>query len=368
MPVVSFVAGEASGDIHAGRLVSALRALLPDLSVWAVGGEELRKAGAEILFSSDAISGMGLWEAVGRLPALARARRLILERFDRSPPDLFVPVDFGGLNLTLARRASKRGIPVAYYIPPKVWAWGGRRAEAVRRTVAEVLVILPFEEGFWRERGVEATYVGSPVLDHLNARAFDPEGDVVGLLPGSRRGEVSRIWPLLLDAAAILGRGRELRFLVPRAPGLPAELLKAGARGRGLRLEILEGRSQEVMERSRVCLVASGTATLECAVVGTPMVVVYRVSPLTYGLGRLLVSAPYISLPNLIVGRGAVPELIQTRPEAVAREAQALLEEGTPRQRMLEDLAEVRRRLGPPGASVRAAERIAERLRRRARA
>ncbi|MDW7711968.1 MAG: lipid-A-disaccharide synthase [Deferrisomatales bacterium] len=362
MPSLALVAGEASGDMHAANLVRALGRLCPDLSCWAVGGPELRAAGAEIAFPSEELSAMGLWEAAGRLPALLRARRAVLERFERTPPDLFVPVDFGGLNLRLALAARRFGIPVVYYIPPKVWAWGGWRAGRLRRAVDEALVILPFEERELRSRGVPARYVGSPVLDHWAPRRFAPEEDAVGLLPGSRPGEVSRIWPLLLEAAGELARGRTLRFLVPRAPGLPPGLLEAPLAGTGLPVEVLDGRAQEVMERARVCLVASGTATLECALAGTPMVVVYRMSRLTYELGRLLVRAPYISLPNLVAGREVVPELVQTGPGPVASKAAALLRDGPVRSAMLEGLAGVRLSLGEAGASARAAEAVREHL------
>jgi lipid-A-disaccharide synthase len=357
MPSLFVVAGEVSGDTHGGNLVRALRELRPELSVRAVGGGCLRSAGAEVLFPMEELSAMGLWEAAGRLPALLRARRTVLSAFDRRPPDLFVPVDFGGLNLRLARAAKARGIPVAYYVPPKIWAWGAWRAKRLREVTDRALVILPFEEEYLRRAGIGADYVGSPVLDHLGQRTFQPEPETVGLLPGSRPGEVSRIWPLLLQAARLLGSGRRLRFLASRAPGLADRAIEPPPSGE-LDLHILPGGAQEVMERSRVCLVASGTATLECAVVGTPMVVVYRVHPLTYGLGRLLVSAPFISLPNLIAGRLVVREFVQPNPQDVAREANRLLPDGEPRSRMVEALAEVRSRLGPPGASRRAAEAL----------
>ncbi|MBI5446235.1 MAG: lipid-A-disaccharide synthase [Deltaproteobacteria bacterium] len=357
MASIFISAGEASGDIHAGKLVRALRELRPSLGVRAVGGESLRGAGAEVVFPMEELAAMGLWEAAGRIPALLRARRTVLSDLECHRPDVFVPVDFGGLNLRLAGAARAAGIPVVYYIPPKVWAWGSWRAKRLREAVEEALVILPFEEELLGARGVRATYVGSPVLDHIGPRSFDPEADTVGLLPGSRAGEVSRIWPLLLEAARLLAARRPLRFLVPRAPGLPAELFALDP-GSGLSLEVVTGRAQEVMERSALCLVASGTATLECAVVGTPMVVVYRVSALTYFLGKRLLSVPFVSLPNLIAGRRIVPELVQTSAEAVAGAAEPLLEGGPEREEMLAALAGVRELLGGPGASVRAARRL----------
>lgn len=363
MATVAVVAGETSGDIHAGNLVAALRRLQPDVFVWAVGGGHLRRAGADVVFPCEEIAAMGLLETLGKLPALARARRRVLRGFDAHRPDVFVPVDFGGLNLRLAAAARARGIPVVYYVPPKVWAWGARRAARLRESVDEALVILPFEEPFLRARGVPAAYVGSPVLDHLGPRRFEPEPGIVGLLPGSREGEVSRILPVLLGAARRLAAGRPgLRFLLPRAPGLRREAVEGPIRAAGVAVEVLEGCAQEVMERSRLCLVASGTATLECAACGAPMVVVYRLNPLTYALARRLVKVPAVSLPNLIAGRPVVPELIQSDAKDVAEAAEGLLDDGPRRAAMLSGLAEVRELLGPPGASERAAERVAARL------
>ncbi len=357
MPTVAVVAGEASGDLHAGRLVAALRGLAPDVEVWAVGGEGLRAAGARVVFGSEALAGMGLVEAAGRLPALVRARAEVLRRFEAAPPDLFVPVDFGGLNLRLARAARRRGIRVVYFIPPKVWAWGRWRVRALREGVTEALVVLPFEEAFLRDAGVPARYVGSPVADHVAGRRWRPEPGRVGVLPGSRRGEILRIGPLLAGAAALLARGRDLRFSVARAPGVDPRWLDETLELLGPGAEVVDD-ALEVMERSTLVLAASGTATLECALVGVPHVVAYRVSPVTYLVGRVLVRVPFMSLPNLIAGRAVVPELIQRPASEVAAAAEPLLEDGPARARVLRGLDEVRRAVGAPGASERAARRV----------
>ncbi len=357
MSTLAVSVGEASGDLHAARVVEALRALAPDVRVWAVGGRRLRRAGAEIVFPAERLSGMGLWESVGRVPALLRARAAVLRRFRTDPPDVFVPVDFGGLNLGLAERARRRGIPVVYFIPPKVWAWGARRVRRLRRGVSQALVILPFEQPFLRERGVRAVYVGSPVADHVGPRRWRPLPDTVGLLPGSRKAEVERIWPVLAEAASRLGAARPLRFLVGLAEGVDPAWLEPAAQRFGLDVDVRTD-ALEVMEQSQVVLAASGTATLECALVGAPMVVVYRLSPLTYAVGRRLVRVPFISLPNLIAGQEVVPELVQRPADEVARAAQQLLEPGPPRERMLRGLERVRQAVGRPGASRRAAGRI----------
>jgi len=276
-----------------------------------------------------------------------------------------VPVDFGGFNLHLCAAAHRNRIPTVYYIPPKVWAWGRWRVRKLRSRVDRALVILPFEEEFYREHGVDAHYVGSPVLDHLAPRRRQPENGVVGLLPGSRTGEVTRILPLLVQVARRLVAERPLRFLVPRAPGLPEALLRGPLHAAGLPVEILDGDAQQVMERSRVCVLASGTATLECALVGTPLVSVYQVSPLTCAVGRLLVRAPFFSLPNLIAGRQVVPEFLQPNPGEVAWATAELIDDGPARSVQLEALATVRAAVGEPGASERAAEHILDVLKSR---
>ena len=352
------VAGETSGDVHAGNLVAALKSLVPDLDVWAVGGQNLARAGAKVAFPSSAIASMGLVEVVGRLGSLLKAKNLVVDRFRRNRPDLFVPVDFGGLNLKLAAEAKKLGIPVLYFIPPKAWAWGSGRVAKVRERVDGVLTILPFENDFWTAHGVEARYVGSPILDHLKARAYSREPGVIALLPGSRVGEIERIWPPMAKAARLLAARGGLRFLVAAAEGLPEGLPDPDPIC-GLDFEVLRGNSQEAMERASLALVASGTATLECALLGTPMVAVYNVSPVTLFVARLAVKAKYIALPNLIAGREIVPELIQADGALIAETAGKLLDDPIGYANMIENLNSVRLALGDAGASLRAAAQIA---------
>ncbi len=348
---IAVSAGETSGDIHAANLIAALKSLRPDLAFSGLGGERMRGAGAEILMHYSEISAMGVVETFGKLGALRRAKALMLKLFAGDKPDLFIPVDFGGLNLILAKEAKKRGIPVIYFIPPKAWAWGEGRVEKIRAFTDHLIVILPFEADYWRGKGVSCDYAGSPVADHLTARAFRREDDLIGLLPGSRAGEVSRIWPHLLAAARIIAARRKTRFIAPRAEGLSPEMLKA----EGVEVEIVDGRAQEVMERSRACIVASGTATLECALVGTPMVAVYRLNPLTHLIAKAVVKLSHVTLPNLIAGREVVPELIQKSPEETALKTIEIFDEGEARQNMLDGLAQIALKVGPKGASARAA-------------
>jgi lipid-A-disaccharide synthase len=361
MARIAVVAGETSGDIHAGNLVSRLLEMRPELDVTAIGGDRLEKAGARIISRYSEISAMGIFEVAEKLPALRRAKKTMLALFRDNPPDLFLPVDFGGFNLMLAREAKKAGVPVIYFIPPKAWAWGSSRIEKVRACCDHLLAILPFEEDFWRSNGVSCDYVGSPVLDHLRERSFSAEPDLIGLLPGSRKSEITRIWPHLLEAARLISKERKVRFAVPLAEGLDRALLSSG-NAEGLPLEIYEGRAQEVMERARVCIVASGTATLECALVGTPMVVVYRANPVSLVIARQFITTPFVALPNLIAGREIVPELIQKTAGETARAALDLLDDGGRRAAMLKGLETVREKTGEPGASERAARIILQRM------
>jgi len=344
-------------------MVLALRKLCPEIRVWAVGGKALAEAGAEIIVRCDDIAAMGLVEIFSKLPAISKARKKVLKAFRDDPPDLFVPVDYGGFNLKMAASAKSLNIPVVYYIPPKVWAWGRGRVSKLRNAVDEALVILPFEEKFYRNHGVKASYVGSPVLDHLRPGKYEPKENIVTLLPGSRTGEVSRIMPLLAEAAAKLNRpdnlrSRSLKFIVPRAAGIPVELICGPAEKHNVQIEVIDGDAQRAMETARVVIAASGTASLECALVGAPMVVVYKLNPATYAIAKKLVRAPFISLPNLIMNRRIVPELIQTGPDEIAAAAAALLADGPERTTMLENLTLVKAAVGEKGASARAAQRI----------
>lgn len=361
MASIAVVAGETSGDIHAGNLVAELKKLLPELKVWAVGGPNLARAGAEIVFECSRIAAMGIAEAAAKLPELARARKTILQRFRAEPPDLFIPVDFGGFNLKIAAEAKKLGIPVIYYIPPKAWAWGHRRVAKVRDCAESVIPILPFEHDFWMGHKVKSDYVGSPVRDFLKTRRFESESDTIALLPGSRVGEVTRIWPKLAEAAHLIAGRRKARFLVARSEGLPKGMPDQSLLA-GLDFEVVEGDSQAVMERAALALVASGTATLECALLGTPMVVVYRMNPVTLAIARRAVKVDVIALPNLIAGQIIVPELIQTPADVIAAEALRVMEEPGAMEKMKAGLAEVGEKIGPSGASARAAALVLARL------
>lgn len=378
---ILIVAGEASGDLHAAGVVQELLRRSPHLTVEGIGGDRMRQAGVRLHTYAGELAVVGVVEVLYKLPALWRAYRSMVRLLRERRPDLLVLVDFPDFNLLLARRAFRLGIPVVYFISPQVWAWRTGRIRSIARYVRRLLVIFPFEEGFYRRKGMEALYVGHPLMDRLSASPLmddarrrlelDQTATVVGLLPGSRIGELTRHLPLLLRATRRLLLARpDLRVIIAAAEGLPLDLVGSYLKQEGSSARVVQGRTYEVMAASDLILVASGTATLEAAIIGTPMVIVYRLSFLSWLLGRLLIRVPYIGMVNLVAGKAIVPELVQfeATPERVADEARRLLESPDRRRLMQEQLYEVRGRLGPPGAAGRAADAILEFLRRGAEA
>lgn len=358
--------GEPSGDLYAGALARELRALHPSLEIAGIGGDRLRAAGATVLADYRGIAVTGLVEAVRVLPRARAMYRQIVADAKRSRPDVFVAVDFPDFNFRVAEAMRRLGVPVVYYISPQLWAWRPRRMNAMRRFARLVLVIFPFEESIYREAGVPVEFVGHPLVEL--ARAEGPRADirrslgleadkpVVALLPGSRPNELRAILPDLAAAAQrIAARVPAAQFVVARAPGLADELF-ANLGGPA----IIEQRADDVLAAADVALTASGTATVQAAIHGTPMVIVYRVSALTYAIGKPFVQVDTFGMVNLVAGRRVVPELVQAdfTPQAVADEAVSLLTDAARAEQMRAALAEVRQKLGGPGATKRAAQAI----------
>ena len=366
---LAVVAGEPSGDTHAGHLVRAFADLAPGTRWFGAGGPTLAAAGTEILVPMERLAVVGIGEVLSRLPDLWRAMGAMKAALASRRPDALVLVDFPDFNFRLARHAHSLGIPVVYYITPQVWAWRQGRTEFLKKYVDLALVIFPFEERFLSERGVRAAFVGHPLVDtarpdtplaaFLARHGLSPETPRVALLPGSRSQEVRRNLPPLMEAAAILGGRRPApAILVPWADGLP-EGLRARYEGSGVRW--IAGEYRDVLGHAQAAAVASGTATLEAALLGVPFVVVYRVQPLTYLLGRRLVKLPHVGLPNVVMGRGMVPELIQedfTGPR-VAGELAAILDRGTGAAEAARELSSaLKNELGEGNASARAARAV----------
>jgi lipid-A-disaccharide synthase len=365
--------GEPSGDLYGGELVRCLRRSADGLEVFGLGGDRLAEEGATLVAHVRSLAVVGLLEVVRHLGRLRGIFHRLLAEVDRAPPDLAVLVDYPDFNLRLARELHRRGVKVAYYVSPQVWAWRRGRLRAIRETVACMLVIFPFEEELYQKAGVPVRFVGHPLVDlvrptvdrtaFLAGLGLDPGRPVVAILPGSRPQEIAHNLPPLAGALRMLGARRpDLQFVLAVAPSL--ELPALSRHLRGLPISVVKDETHAALASAAVALVASGTATVEAALLGTPMVVVYRLSPITYALGRPFVRVPHYAMANLIAAKRVVPELIQGdfTPARVAEEALSLLQDEVRAARMRDELLEVRRRLGGPGASGRAAAAVRELL------
>src|SRR6202521_5841571 len=377
MPPISLLlsAGAASGDMYAARLATALKQRL-DVAIFGMGGPQMRAAGVEIITDYSEVSVVGITEVLKQLPSLFRAIRRLVEEAERRRPPLAILTDFPGFHLRLARKLRPKGIRNIYYICPQFWAWRPWRVNLVRRRFAEALCIFHFEEKFYADAGVPVKFIGHPLVGNVKAsltrelfcRKYGlKEGDpIITVLPGSRGGEIAHHVPVLVEALAEMERTRSgsLGVVVAVAPGLDSEKWKSEF-PEEWQVKFIEDDTYNALAAADIAIVSSGTATVETALLGKPMIVVYRLSPLTARLAKPLVRTKFFSMVNLIAGRAVVPELIQDdfTPQRVAEEARKLLvasEEGKERvEEMSRGLAEVRRLLGPPGAVERAADAIA---------
>ena len=361
------VAGEASGDLHGSRVVEALLRSDPALQVLAVGSERMRQAGAEMILDSSRLSVVGLTEVLGRGRSLWNAYWAINNFLKKSGLALLILIDFPDFNLLLARTAKKVGVPVLYYISPQVWAWRSGRVNKIARYVNKMAVIFPFEVPLYQKTGMEVEFVGHPLLDILATAPrgrlpFNEEfkGDpLIALLPGSREKEVQSLLPEMVHAADILTRAKPgAKFILPAAPTVDAEDLRKNIHSQSATITVVEGQTYAVIRAADLVIVASGTATLETAIMGKPMVIIYRVSPLSYWVGKAMVKVNWVGLVNIVAGKGVVPELLQgeAKGRQIADAALQILDDETYRRGMLEDLAVVREKLGTPGASQRVAK------------
>ena len=365
------VAGEASGDLHGARLLSELRRRVPGLVPFGLGGDEMRAAGLEAVAHSAEISVVGITEVLKVLPRAREIFATLLKEVERRRPALAVLVDFPDFNLRLAKELKSRGVEVVYYISPQVWAWRRGRVKTIARIVDRMLDLFPFEVGFYREHGVDVVHVGHPLVDEIPVlpQAWDqggPEGGPyrpyrIALLPGSRVSEVEALLPTLLEAVRVLAGRLPVEAHLIKAPTISRDLLEEHVQLSGLPVVIVEEDRFAVIADSHLALCASGTATLEVGLLGTPMIMVYRLARWTYFLAKLLVRLPYVSLVNLVSERTVIPELIQgeANPERIAAEAERLLTDAAAREEMRAGLAGLRGRLGEGGASGRAADQVA---------
>lgn len=367
------VAGEASGDLHGSRLIESMLHTNPELHFCGIGGPELEKCGVELLYDASKIAVVGVVEVISHLAHIIRAQHILRRRLRESRPRLLILIDFPDFNLLLARKAKKLGVPIYYYISPQVWAWRSGRVKTLGSLTNGIGVILPFEEQFYRDRGVQkAHYVGHPLVDTVGssmtrkefclANNLDEQRKLIGILPGSRFREVRHLLPEFLAAAESLQQKTNERphFLIAQAPTIATdELLHSGISEYRSRLDIHLSQTDryELIAACDAVIAASGTATLEILLLGTPMVVAYKLSPLTFRVGKLLVKIDYFSLVNLIAGEEIVTELLQeeVHAERIGEELHQLIYDDTRRKEQLAGYGRVKEKLGSGGASERAA-------------
>jgi len=375
-PEILISAGEASSDMYAARLTTALRART-GARLFGMGGKRMAEAGVDLIADYHQVAVVGISEVLHKIPTVVGVQRKIAAEAVRRRAALAILVDSPGTHLGVARRLKNNGIRVGYFIGPQVWAWRPGRVRVVKRLVERMVVIFPFEEAIYREAGVPVDFVGHPLVDVVKAsmsraefaarHGLDAGRPIVTLLPGSRRSEIERHYPLIMEACERLSgelrtRG-SIQFVLAAAPALGAELFAPYARP-GVSVTRVEGATYDALSAADCAIVASGTATVEAALLGTPMVVVYRVSPTSAFVLKRMVRSPFIAMVNLIAGRRVVPELIQDQftSEAVVEEVRKLLGSPAAREEMKADLAEVRTKLGPGGAIERAADIFAAML------
>ena len=347
-------AGEASGDLYASRVVEAIRARHPEVEFFGCAGPRMQAAGVRAIVDTRSLAVVGLVEVVAHIPRIWGEFRKLVRAAATDRPDLAVLTDSPDFHLRLAKKLKRQGIPVVYLIAPQAWAWREGRVKTMRRTIQRLLCIFPFEQEFFQSRGVPTTYIGHPlariVRPSMTSSEFRgkfnlPDRPIVTLLPGSRHGEVERHMPILLDAVRHIGTGYTYVLALP--PGFGLERSTFWERIRGSSIQVMEGSTWDALAHAEVALAASGTVTIEAALLGVPMVTFYRVNALSWILGRRLVRAPFLSMVNLVAGRRIVPELIQDQMTAqrIADEAVHLLENPEARNAMRADLAEVARKL-----------------------
>jgi lipid-A-disaccharide synthase len=363
------IAGEASGDLHGSKLVAAMREKNRNLFFCGIGGNALKEAGVRIIVDASQLAVVGLTEVFSKIPSLFRGMAISKKLLTSLRPDLLVIIDFPDFNLNVAAAAKKIGIPVLYYISPQLWAWRPGRVNKIRKRVDHVAVILPFEEGFYNRHHVSASFVGHPLLDtHLTVdKALVTKNTVdipvIGLLPGSRDREVARLLPVMLQSARILlQRDKSIKFIISAAFSVERKFIETivEEHGGGHHFELVSESVESVLKRCQLVVVASGTATLEAAIYGIPMIIIYKMSPITYWLGRMLVRSrvKYFGLVNLIAGREISPELLQgeVSPEKIADMAFEMVQDTSGLKKMKNELLGLKDALGGPGASKRVAD------------
>lgn len=372
------IAGEASGDAHAGRMVAELKHLAPNIQVSGIGGDAMRKAGAEIFVDFSELAVMGIVEVLKRYRKIKTIFNQLVKRLTEDKPDLLIVVDYPGFNLKLAKKAKKLGIPVLYYISPKVWAWRKGRVKTIKKVVTHMAVLFPFEKILYDEAGVPSTCVGHPLVDAVQTQlttaqakrkfGLDPEHRVLGLFPGSRRSEVEALLPVMIEAAELIHQHHyDVSVVLPLAQGLDPAVIQPLLKRSKLPIKVVKHDFYEFTKACDAIVAASGTVTLEIALLAVPHLIVYRVAPMTYRILKRLVKIPYVGLCNIVTGKPVILELLQDEvtAERLEHELTSLLTQGSSKAKAETIRQEVLTALGPSGGAHNAAELVITMLEKR---
>ena len=365
---IMIVAGEASGDLHGGNLIREMRQIDPTLHFCGVGGKKMKEAGIDLIADSADMAVVGLTEVFSKLGTIRKVMGALKASIKMNKPDLLILIDYPGFNLSLSKIAKKNFIKIFYYISPQVWAWRKGRIGTIKRIVDKMAVILPFEASLYHEAGVDVTFVGHPLLDVVRTKYSRQEAlyrfglhegtTTIGILPGSRQSEALRLLPEMLRAAEIIAKKMpRVQFVLPIADTLDMNFISHIIKQYPVTVRIISGEIYDVINCSDVVIVASGTATLETALMETPMVIIYKVSLLSYYVGKMIINVSHIGLVNIIAGKTIVPELIQdeANPDSIAAEVVDILTNRSRMDNMKDELLKIKGMLGSPGAAERAA-------------
>ena len=375
------ITGEDSGDLYGGNLAREIKKLSPDINISGVGGKQMRSAGVDIFCDVSEISVVGFWEVIEKLGLIRRLYKQIIEKFDSGNVKGVVLIDYPGFNLKIAKAAKERDIPVFYYISPQVWAWRKSRVKTIKKYVDKMMVILPFEKEFYQREGVDVEFVGHPLLEVIasNSEAIsssnkkeiykefgiDDRQIIIGILPGSRKKEIAYMLPEILKASSLIkGKYPSVQFLLPLSQSIEEDYLKNFITSDYSYIKIVKGKNYDVMKVSDLLITKSGTSTLEAAIIGTPMIIVYKTSITSYYLAKALVNVTYAGLPNLLAGKEAAPELLQHKMNAknIAEKTIYFLEKKDGLEQMREEFKNIKYSLGEQGASKRTASIIINHL------
>ncbi|HEX9913135.1 MAG TPA: lipid-A-disaccharide synthase [candidate division Zixibacteria bacterium] len=372
---VLIVAGEASGDLHGAGLIRELKKINPDIEYSGIGGVKLKEEGMNLLFRIDKLAFMGFYEVIKNLGLIKELKKKLINHLNQYKPDLVILIDYPGFNLRFAKEVKKRKIPILYYISPQVWAWGKKRVNTIKKLVDRMVVFFPFEEKLYKDAGVKVDFIGHPLLDlvkpTLSKEDFRNELQIkeneilIGLLPGSRWQEIEKILPVMVHSGLVLKkRMKNLQIAIGLAPTIDKQKAYDFLKKKNFNIQLLEDLTYDLMSHSDLLLATSGTATLESAISCTPLIVLYKTSPLTYLLAKALVKIPHIGMVNIVAGKKIVPEFIQSqaKPEKIAQEMEKILKSKDEYKKIKIELNEVKTRLGEKGAYRRGARIVNQML------